>query len=440
MRIMWITSRLLPDACRAVGYPEQVVGGWMQSQLDALQRRYGNAHEYLVLASDARPCEVQLGNVRHRSFGDGTTTYGDCVPTDVEDEALLVVKKFHPDVIHVHGTEFFYGRMCKRVYGDIPVVVSLQGILHGYAPFVTGAIGPKEVFRDQFNLRRVVYGRTIFKEQAFWQRRRIPQEELIFKAHRHFMGRTNWDQAWTNALNPTAAYHHVNETLRQEFYEKARHDRAVIRSHSVYCSAAAGYPLKGAHFLLRAVSFLKGKYPDISVRICAAERLTVSKRTWLEVLKTDQYTTYLRRLIREYGLENHVVGLPRLSAAEVADELSLAEVFVLPSLCENSPNSLGEAQLIGTPAIATFVGGIPSVLHDGIDGRLVPSGDPAALANMIDWYFAHPKEADAYARLAQRHALDRHDPMRNAEATMRTYEDVIASALKEKGNILNDEK
>lgn len=401
----------------------------MQSQLDALQRRYGHANEYFVLASDARPCDVQVANARHRSFGAGAMTYGENVPAAVEDEARAMVKSFRPDVIHVHGTEFFYGRMGGRVYGNVPVVVSLQGILHGYAPFVTGAIGPKEVFRDQFNLQRVVYGRTIFKEQAFWQRRRVPQEYLIFKAHHHFMGRTNWDRAWSNALNPTATYHHVNETLRHEFYGKARRGRAAIRSHSIYCSAAAGYPLKGAHFLLRAISILKGKYPDISVRICAAERVTGSRRTWLEALKADQYTTYLRRLIREYGLEKHVVGLPRLSAAEVADELSQAELFVLPSLCENSPNSLGEAQLIGTPAIATFVGGIPSVLRDGIDGRLVPPADPAALADMIDWYFAHPEEADAYARQAQDSARVRHDPLRNAEETMRAYEDVVASVV-----------
>ena len=61
MRILWITSRLLPDACRAMGWGEDVVGGWMQSQLNALLRTYGNVHEYLILSSDRRRCDITIG-------------------------------------------------------------------------------------------------------------------------------------------------------------------------------------------------------------------------------------------------------------------------------------------------------------------------------------------------------------------------------------------
>ncbi|MGN0854428.1 MAG: glycosyltransferase family 4 protein [Kiritimatiellia bacterium] len=424
MRILWITSRLLPDACHLIGCAGEVVGGWMQSQLDALRNVYGERNEYFILASDARKCDVKAGNVHHRSFGKGVATYGESVPVDVEAEAKAAIAEFNPDVIHIHGTEFFYGRMSKEVYCDKPVVVSLQGILQGCHPQVGGFLAPEEVFVDQFNLRRVLYGQGIFKEQTKWREKRVPQEELVFKTHMHFMGRTEWDKAWTNALNPVAKYHHVNETLRREFYIRRR-DRAKTRPHSIYCSAAAGYPLKGVHFLLRAIAFLANKYPDISLRICAAERLT-AKRTLKAILKADQYTSYLRRLIRELGIEKHVVGLPRLSAIEVANELARAETFVLPSLCENSPNSLGEAQLVGTPAIATFVGGIPSVLRNGVDGRLVPCSDPAALAVMIDHYFSNPTAAEVYAKNAREFALVRHDPCRNAQATMRAYEETIS--------------
>ena len=424
MRILWITSRLLPDACRAIGCEGEVVGGWMQSQMNALLNVYGEKNEYFILASDARKCDVKVGNVHHRSFGRGGVTYGAAVPVDVEAEAKAAIMGFNPDIIHIHGTEFFYGRMSKSVYCGKPTVVSLQGILQGCHTQVGGSLSPEEIFVDQFNLRRILYGQSIFRNQSKWRKKRVPQEELIFKTHMHFMGRTEWDRAWANTLNPSAKYYHVNETLRREFYN-LRRDRARIRQHSIYCSAAAGYPLKGVHFLLRAIAFLVNKYPDISLRICAAERLT-EKRTLKATLKADQYTSYLRRLIRELGIGRHVVGLPRLSAGEVADELSRAETFVLPSLCENSPNSLGEAQLVGTPAIATFVGGIPSVLCDGVDGRLVPCSDPAVLAAMIDYYFSNPSVAEGYAENARISALVRHDPFRNAKATIRAYEETIA--------------
>lgn len=423
MRIMWLTSRLLPDACRTMGFPQEVVGGWMHSSLHALLKQYGGAHEYLVLSSDSRRCDVQLQNVRHLSFGDGMATYGKTVPPKVEAAAMAAVGEFNPDVIHIHGTEFFYGRMSQEVYCGKPTVVSLQGVLHGYLPFVVGALSPKEVFWNQFNVRRYLKGQTVFSEQTHWRKLRVPQEELAFKAHCHFIGRTDWDRAWVRALNPMAHYHAVNETLRTPFYAANRRKRTSIKPRSIYCSAAAGYPLKGAHVLFRAVSYLKDKYPDISVRICAAERVS-RKASLISILMTDQYASYLRHLVRALGIERHVIGLPSLSAEEVAKELAQAETFVLPSFCENSPNSLGEAQLIGTPAIATFAGGVPSVLKDGVEGRLVPSGDPASLAAMIDWYFSHPDDADAYAGAARMSAMVRHDPILNAEATMNVYNEL----------------
>ena len=47
-----------------------------------------------------------------------------------------------------------------------------------------------------------------------------------------------------------------------------------------------------------------------------------------------------------------------------------ADVFLLPSQSENSPNSLGEAMLLGLPCVASNAGGIPDMLADGQEGLL----------------------------------------------------------------------
>jgi len=62
---------------------------------------------------------------------------------------------------------------------------------------------------------------------------------------------------------------------------------------------------------------------------------------------------------------------------------SAADVFILPSLEDNLPNTVLESMSCGTPVIASRVGGIPDVITDGMTGHLVPSGDARRLSEAI---------------------------------------------------------
>ncbi len=63
--------------------------------------------------------------------------------------------------------------------------------------------------------------------------------------------------------------------------------------------------------------------------------------------------------------------------------LAAGDVFCLSSRYEGLPIALLEALAMGLPAVVTDVGGMPSVVRDGVEGRLVPAGDPMALAGAI---------------------------------------------------------
>ena len=67
----------------------------------------------------------------------------------------------------------------------------------------------------------------------------------------------------------------------------------------------------------------------------------------------------------------------------VAMAYRAADVFVLPSLEDNLPNTLLEAMAAGLPVVAYRTGGIPDFLKDGVNGRLVPRGDAAALSRAL---------------------------------------------------------
>ena len=85
----------------------------------------------------------------------------------------------------------------------------------------------------------------------------------------------------------------------------------------------------------------------------------------------------------ELGLDGRVTFLGSLPRDEVLALFRRADAALLSSAWENFPHTLVEALAVGTPAIATDVGGVPEIVTDGENGLLVPPGDPAALAGAI---------------------------------------------------------
>jgi glycosyltransferase involved in cell wall biosynthesis len=101
-------------------------------------------------------------------------------------------------------------------------------------------------------------------------------------------------------------------------------------------------------------------------------------------------------LVDRLGLAGRVRLLGPLNRAGVLELFAAADAAVLSSSWENFPHSVVEALAVGTPVIATRVGGVPEVVVDGENGLLVPPGDPTALADAVKRYFA---DADLRARL-----------------------------------------
>ncbi|HEX7599189.1 MAG TPA: glycosyltransferase [Polyangia bacterium] len=78
---------------------------------------------------------------------------------------------------------------------------------------------------------------------------------------------------------------------------------------------------------------------------------------------------------------------------DVARLLAGFDIFALSSCTEGLPLALLEAMATSLPIVATSVGGVPDVLQDGVSGRLVPKGDPAAMRAALAQLRGHPAEA-----------------------------------------------
>jgi glycosyltransferase involved in cell wall biosynthesis len=128
------------------------------------------------------------------------------------------------------------------------------------------------------------------------------------------------------------------------------------------------------------------------------EALAVTPGPMLLLLGEGPERDHLERRAGELGLGSRVRFLGGGRRDDVLRLFAAADVAVLPSAWENFPHTVVEALAVGTPVLATAVGGVPEVVVDGRNGLLVTPGSQAALAEALGRLAG---DADLRARLAE---------------------------------------
>jgi glycosyltransferase involved in cell wall biosynthesis len=145
---------------------------------------------------------------------------------------------------------------------------------------------------------------------------------------------------------------------------------------------------KGHALLLRAL-------PTV-LATCPAARFIMSGPTF------DEHEERLRADIGGQAAVLGVSGTLTITGPRRPDDaIGEADLVVVPSSSEGLPNVILEAFAMGRPVVATAVGGIPEVVHDGETGWLVPPGEPDALAQALIEALLHPAEAARRGRAGQ---------------------------------------
>jgi glycosyltransferase involved in cell wall biosynthesis len=117
----------------------------------------------------------------------------------------------------------------------------------------------------------------------------------------------------------------------------------------------------------------------------------------------QRYRDQAERLVRELGLLSQVQFLGHCPTVPAL--LMGHQIFVLSTHYEGMPLALVEAMAAGCAVVGSAVVGVKEMLRDGIDGKLVPHADPAALADAIEALLRHPDQAARLASAARQRAL-----------------------------------
>jgi glycosyltransferase involved in cell wall biosynthesis len=424
MRVLWFTNLLLLPVTHKAGLPDTISRGWVDSLRLALMQ-YPNLE--LGVASTSKfnydyfeeggtkyyniPAPADYGN-----FGSVLRRWMSSIEIpDGMRHCLEIIERFKPDLIHIHGSENFYGTLTNET--SIPTVISMQGILSVCEKFYYGGLSYQDKLRDIFSVE-FLRGIDVFHDYLQIKKAAL-RERKILQTCKYLIGRTEFDKNFSALIHPDSIYYHCDEIMRPPFYS-ANWTPRKLDPFIIYCTTSASVPYKGLDCLLAACQILKTNgVSNIQIRIAG----WVQKSAIWHIMK---------KKIEVMGLTAEVVWLGSCSAEQIVSELGQANVYVLPSYIENSPNSLAEAMLVGTPCIASNVGGVPSMITHGKDGLLFAPGDAYTLAGLLAKIYRDPELAKSLSQNAKALAQNRHDPQRIGATMMNIYSEVITRSVSDR--------
>ena len=412
MRVLWVCNIMPPIIGQYLKKECSVKEGWISGILERLTKENEGielAISYPAAdAGEEEKKEVMVDGVKKilcYGFLEDTVHPENYGGEKLEKRFVEIVKDFKPEVLHIFGTEYGHSLAAAKAFGKPEkTLAGLQGVISECA---------KEYMADlPLEIQNMVSFRDWLKKDSMKQQQqkfyiRGEREKELLKLCGNITGRTGFDKKAAKEINPDARYFVMNETMRREFYE-GRWNYGTCTKHRIFFSQA-DYPLKGFHYLLQALEYIKEKYPDVTVAV--AGNSLVNYESLKDKIKISAYGKYLRKLIKSSKLEKNITFLGKLSAEDMKQEYLKCHTFVCASSLENSPNSVGEAMLLGTPIVASYTGGIPSMMEHEKEGLLFEKGNSKALAEAIlqTWESYHTVKTiteNARVRAAKTHNAD----------------------------------
>ena len=413
MRVLWVVSQILPEMAEYIGEKKSNFGGWVPSMIAELKKEQDLTIAVVSgVASISREVNFWVNEVQYWMI----PIQGKRRKVLLKD-CISVVEQFKPDIIHIEGTEWPLSKSFSEIR-KVPNLVSLQGILNGYEMYQYGDL-PIADYMFSCNIHKIVVGWTLFLRKRFLFNNRLAIERETIKNANNVMGRTLWDRAHSYIYNHSAPYYKCNRTLRGLFYHNQWYYEKCNK-HTIF--VGNGYSaLKGGHFVIEAVKLLIDEFPDIQLFFAGGDPY-IHKVT--EFKKYIGYSYYLRGLLKDPKIAGHVHYIGVQNEAEMVQQLLSANVYVLPSLIENSPNTLGEAMIKGVPCVSAYTGGSGEMAIDEKEAFLFRAGDSAMMAWQIKRVFDLGDDVVKTCKNAQHRARQTHDPRKNVDDLLFAYQQI----------------
>ncbi len=410
MKVLWF-SNSMANADEYFNNQLKGTGGWLKS-LDAELQNNVDLHIVYHSGTDKqkffryKKTTYYPIQIYKNKFAKNYAIFNNRILNEeFKEEYLRIINEVKPDIIHIHGTENPFG--CIIGGTNIPVVTSIQGNLTVYSHKYYSGIGEK--YLDVGIKKKIVF-KNCFRNGYNQQLKMASIEQKNLLKCENIIGRTDWDYRITRILSPESKYYHVDEILRNEFHQvkwqKKENSKFVIyttNSNSFY---------KGFETICKAVSLLH--QIGVNFKWCIAG-----------IKENDLIVRIVRKKLGNDFPRQSLKLLGNISANDIVENMLEANLYVMPSHIENSPNNLCEAMILGMPCITTLAGGVGSLLKDKEEGLIIQDGDPWAMAGAVMEIMNNEKQAIEYGKKARERSLKRHNKTKIVDDLLHIYKCII---------------
>ena len=309
----------------------------------------------------------------HRLPWAGGSTLRNAVGPGRRQIREFLEQKVKPDIIHAHDT---YGLMIQDI--PVPRVLTVHGFIHADTALQPGCLA-----RPRARMWR-------FVELRGWSK--FP----------HIISINPYVREKVKTAT-RATIHDIDNPVQVDFFSVEHQDEG----NTVFFAGAITH-LKNPIVILQAANLFSAERHKINIRLAGRAC-------------DPSYYRSMQDFAKQSGLEENTRFLGELNQQEIRRELSAASVFVLPSLQENAPASIGEAMAVGVPVVTSNRCGMPYMVRDGESGFLVDPNNADDIARRLGQLLKNDELRRSMGAKGKEIALDRFHPAKVAVRTREVY-------------------
>ncbi|WP_077088147.1 glycosyltransferase family 4 protein [Mycobacterium rhizamassiliense] len=305
---------------------------------------------------------------------------------------VSVIRSINPDIVHGQGQD----RHALGALGSgFPTVITPHGVI-----FIEGLLLQK----NRWDMIGAVKKRGV-----------INMEREVFRRSRDMIIISRYlPQTYGPML--TARTHFIENPINDEYFSIPR---APEPGRILFVGTIV--PRKSVHELVRAIAHV---VDERTGGTSAAWRTNLRFRIAGPILDHGSELE-IRRAVDECGLQGRVEILGPVSHEQLLDEYARAQVLLMGSREETTPQVIAQAMACGLPVIASRVGGIPDMVSDGRTALLFEYGDVAACAAHIRRMLDDDAFRSGIEHAVRSEAQQRFEPKSVAEQTLSVYHEAI---------------